>query len=193
MRGEQLVVPIPVMKTLLGPIAGLAVVLAGTFACGGASESGGGAAWPTGLAGNPAPDFSVAAIANGSGNVSLKEMRGKVVLVDFWGTYCEPCQKSFPKLQDLNTKYGGSGLKIVGISEDEEEQKGDIQGFAEKYGAKFTLVWDQGKVVSGQYKPPSMPSSIIIDKKGVVRYLHAGYRDGDEVQEEKEIKELLAE
>jgi cytochrome c biogenesis protein CcmG/thiol:disulfide interchange protein DsbE len=176
-------------RSFLGlAVAGLASAVAG---CGATSDKG--SDWPTTLVGNPAPDFSVATVTNGSGNVSLKDLRGKVVLVDFWGTYCEPCQKSFPKLQDLNTKYSTSGLKIVGISEDEPEQKDDIPGFADKYGAKFTIAWDKDKAVSGNYKPPAMPSSIIIDKKGVVRYVHAGYHDGDEVEEEKEIKTLLAE
>src|ERR1019366_2650340 len=70
-----------------------------------------------GLVGKPAPDFSVGAVANGKGKVALRELRGKVVLVDFWGTFCEPCKKSFPKLQDLQARYAKSGLKVVGISE----------------------------------------------------------------------------
>ncbi|HEY8039025.1 MAG TPA: TlpA disulfide reductase family protein, partial [Polyangiaceae bacterium] len=120
-----------------------------------------------------------------------KSMRGKVVLVDFWGTFCEPCKKSFPKLQDLNTKYSASGLRIVGISEDESDDKDKIPGFAGTYGAKFPLGWDEDKSIAKNYKPETMPSSFIIDKKGVVRYAHVGYHDGEEVEVEKEIKELL--
>jgi peroxiredoxin len=152
------------------------------------SESGGDS---NGLVGNPAPDFSVKAVAGGSGTVSLKSLRGKVVLVDFWGTFCEPCKKSFPKLQDLNTKYSTSGLRIVGISEDESDDKDKIPGFASSYGAKFTLGWDEDKSIAKSYKPDTMPSSFIIDKKGVVRYAHVGFHDGEEVEIEKEIKELL--
>ncbi len=152
-----------------------------------ASSSGGGG----GLVGNPAPDFSVKAIVGGKGSVSLKSLRGKVVLVDFWGTFCEPCKKSFPKLQDLNTKYAASGLSIVGISEDEVDDKDKIPGFADTYGAKFTLGWDEDKAVARSYKPETMPSSFLIDKKGVIRFAHVGYHDGEEVEVEKEIKELL--
>ncbi len=144
-----------------------------------------------GLVGNPAPDFSVKAVTGGSGTLSLKALRGKVVLVDFWGTFCEPCKKSFPKLQDLNTKYAASGLKIIGISEDESDDKDKIPGFADQYGAKFALGWDADKSIAKHYKPETMPSSFIIDKKGVVRYAHVGYHDGEEVEVEKEIKELL--
>jgi cytochrome c biogenesis protein CcmG/thiol:disulfide interchange protein DsbE len=164
------------------------------LACGASTESGKGSESggdTGGLVGNPAPDFSVKAVANSSGTLSLKSMRGKVVLIDFWGTFCEPCKKSFPKLQDLHTKYAASGLRIVGVSEDESDDKDKIPGFGDTYGAKFPLAWDGDKSIAKHYKPETMPSSFIIDKKGVVRYAHVGYHDGEEVEVEKEIKELL--
>jgi peroxiredoxin len=172
----------------------LAGSLVATAGCGGANEEGKGstsASDKAGLIGNPAPDFAVKAVAGSKGTLSLKSLRGKVVLVDFWGTYCEPCKKSFPKLQDLNTKYGASGLQIVGISEDEVDDKDKIPGFADTYGAKFALGWDEDKSIAKAYKPETMPSSFIIDKKGIVRYAHVGYHDGEEVEVEKEIQELL--
>jgi peroxiredoxin len=123
--------------------------------------------------------------------VALSDLRGSVVLIDFWGTFCEPCKKSFPKLEDLSEKYAASGLSIVAISEDEEEDKDKIPGFAETYGAKFKLGWDRDKSIARSYKPETMPSSFLIDKGGVVRFAHVGYHDGEETQVEKEIKELL--
>jgi cytochrome c biogenesis protein CcmG/thiol:disulfide interchange protein DsbE len=178
---------------VIGLLASLPLL--GLAGCGGTTENSKGSESAGGdnggLGGNPAPDFSVKAVTGGSGTVSLKSLRGKVVLVDFWGTFCEPCKKSFPKLQDLNTKYSASGLRIVGISEDESDDKDKIPGFATSYGAKFTLGWDEDKSIAKSYKPETMPSSFIIDKKGVVRYAHVGYHDGEEVQVEKEIKELL--
>src|SRR5450755_741832 len=112
-------------------------------------SSGGGVA----KVGKPAPDFSVAAVANAKGQLSLGDLKGKVVLVDFWGTFCEPCKKSFPKLQDLYTKYSASGLRIVGISEDEADDKGKIPDFASSFGAKFSLGWDEDKSAAHAYKP----------------------------------------
>ena len=173
---------------------GLAGVL-GVAACGAVatsgkgSESGGDSA---GLVGDPAPDFRVKVVTGGTGDVSLRSMRGKVVLVDFWGTFCEPCKKSFPKLQDLHTKYSASGLRIVGFCEDEPDEKDAIRGFANTYGAKFAVGWDEDKSIARSYKPETMPTSFLIDKSGVVRYSHVGYHDGEEVEVEKEIKELLA-
>ena len=170
---------------------GSALVLCGCGAVADGGKGGDSADSAGGLVGNPAPDFSVKALAGSKGTVSLKSLRGKVILVDFWGTFCDPCKKSFPKLQDLNTKFASSGLQIVGISEDEADDKDKIPGFAETYGAKFTLGWDEDKSIAKSYKPQTMPSSFIIDKKGVIRYAHVGYHDGEEVEVEKEIKELL--
>jgi cytochrome c biogenesis protein CcmG, thiol:disulfide interchange protein DsbE len=161
----------------------------------GSGSSGGAASAPqnpSGLVGNPAPDFNVSTVAGGPSKVSLKQLRGKVVLVDFWGTFCTPCKSSFPKLQALNAKYASSGLQIVGISEDEAEDKAKIPSFASTYGAKFPIGWDEDRSISQRYQPETMPSSFLIDRRGVVRFLHVGFRGGDEVQIEKEVQELLA-
>jgi peroxiredoxin len=145
-----------------------------------------------GLIGNPAPDFTVKR-ATGKGKIALSNLAGNVVVIDFWGTFCEPCKKSFPKLQDLSAKYGGSGLRVVAISEDEPEDKEKIAEFAQTYGAKFAIGWDEDKSVARHYKPETMPSSFIVDRKGIVRFAHVGYHDGEEVSLEKELKTLLDE
>ncbi len=182
----------------LAALASLAVVLAFPLSLagcgGGASESEGGSspAEAKGLVGKRAPDFSVTPLANGKSKVALSKLRGKVVLVDFWGTFCEPCKKSFPKLEDLHVKYGTSGLTIVGVSEDDPDDKDSIPGFASTYGAKFLVGWDRDKSIAKSYEPRTMPSSFLIDKNGVIRYAHAGYHDGEELEVEREVKELLA-
>jgi cytochrome c biogenesis protein CcmG/thiol:disulfide interchange protein DsbE len=166
-------------------------------ACGAGTEKGAdsaNAANPEGaggLVGNPAPDFHVKAVTGAKETISLKDLHGQVVLLDFWGTFCEPCKKSFPKLEELNRKYADSGLRVIGISEDEDEDKDKIPGFAGTYGAKFSLAWDEDKSVARQYKPETMPSSFLIDKDGVVRFEHVGYHDGEELDIEKEIRGLL--
>jgi cytochrome c biogenesis protein CcmG/thiol:disulfide interchange protein DsbE len=163
-------------------------------ACAAGSEGGRGAESaedPAGLVGNPAPDFSVKPVSGSKGTVSLKGLHGNVVLVDFWGTFCEPCKKSFPKLQDLYAKFSGQGLQVVGVSEDEVDDKGKIPTFATTYGAKFAIAWDEDKAIARRYKPDTMPSTFLIDRRGIVRFAHAGYHDGEEVQIQKEIEELL--
>lgn len=166
-------------------------IVASAIACG----SGGGGAGPTTggaqheLIGAAAPEFSQPA-AGGAGTVKLSALKGKVVIVDFWATWCGPCKESFPKLQELYTKYKASGLEIVGVSQDEENS--GIAEFGKSHGdVKFPLVWDDKKSIAGQWKPPSMPTSFVIDKNGIVRFAHVGYHDGDEAEIETELKSLL--
>jgi peroxiredoxin len=144
------------------------------------------------LLGNPAPDFTVKLLARHGAQLSLNDLRGQVVVLDFWGTYCAPCKQEMPKLQALNAKYAAEGLRIVGVSEDEAEDRDKILGFADSHGAKFAIAWDEDRSVAHQYKPDTMPSSYTIDRRGIVRYVHVGYRDGDDATMEKEVRGLLA-
>jgi peroxiredoxin len=181
------------MKTTLRILSAIACLCVPALGCGGSETASGGeanTAADTGhpLIGNSAPTFEIASV-NNKGKVSLANLNGKVVIVDFWATWCEPCKKSFPKLQDLYGKFKGSGLQIVALSEDDD--KSGIPEFGTSYGAEFPLLWDSDKAVAGKYNPGSMPATFIIDRKGVVRFLHRGYHDNEEVEIEKEIQGLL--
>lgn len=177
------------------PVACAFTALTVLAACGSGGEAGG-AKGPTStstsskdspLVGNPAPDFSVSRV-NGTGTVKLADLKGKVVLVDFWATWCVPCKKSFPKYQELYVKYKDK-IEIVGLSEDDDAQ--DIDAFSKTHGVKFPLGWDENKSIAGKYDPKAMPTAFVIDKAGVVRFAHKGYEDGDEAQLERELKELF--
>jgi cytochrome c biogenesis protein CcmG, thiol:disulfide interchange protein DsbE len=157
---------------------------AGSSSSGSDSESGGGKCDPA--PGKKAPDLTIESV-NGAGKASIEQ--GKVTLVDFWATWCEPCKKSFPKYQDLHTKYKASGLEIIAVSVDDEED--GIAEFAKTYGAKFPVGWDDGKKIAGCWKPEGMPTAFLIDKEGVVRHVHKGYHEGEDAEIEKEIKSLL--
>lgn len=152
----------------------------------GGSASGG--SKPSGAVkvGDQAPTFSIDSL-NGQGKVAVGN--GKVTIVDFWATWCEPCKKSFPKYQELYVKYKASGLEIAAVSVDDE--KGSIPAFAKSHGAKFPVGWDNGKKIADQYKPENMPTAYVVDKNGVVKFVHKGYHDGEEKELEKEIKSLL--
>jgi cytochrome c biogenesis protein CcmG/thiol:disulfide interchange protein DsbE len=161
-------------------------------ACSGGTDSGSGAATPGGgkheLLSNPGPDFAGDSV-NGKGKVALASLKGKVVIVDFWATWCQPCKKSFPKLEELRVKYGASGFEVVGVSEDDEGN--GVGDFGAANGAKFALLWDKDKSIANKWHPPTMPSTFIVDKKGVVRFVHMGYHDGEEKEIEAELKTLL--
>ena len=178
------------MKLALPLACALPLILAsllavGTIAC---PEAVGAADASHPLIGNPSPSFAVDSV-NGKGKVSTAGLSGKVVIVDFWATWCEPCKKSFPKLQDLNARYKADGLAVVGVSEDDD--KGGIKEFANSFGADFPLLWDSDKSIAGKWEPGSMPATFIIDRKGLVRFMHHGYHDGEELEIEKEVKSLL--
>lgn len=139
------------------------------------------------LKGKPAPDFTLQSL-DGK-NVRLADFRGKAVLLNFWATWCEPCKKSFPKLQSVYTKYKGQ-LEIVAISEDDENS--GLKEFGDAHGSvKFPLLWDDGKAIAAKWKPPTMPCTFIVDKTGVVKFVHVGYHDGAEDVIEKQVKSLI--
>jgi cytochrome c biogenesis protein CcmG/thiol:disulfide interchange protein DsbE len=152
---------------------------------GGGSSSSSGASHE--LVGAPAPAFELPGVAGG-GAESLAAHAGKVVVVDFWATWCEPCKQSFPAYQKLVTHMRGD-LVVVGISQD-DDAKG-IPAFLSETGAKFPVVWDDGKAVAKAYNPPTMPTAFVVDKSGIVRFVHVGYRAGDEATLEEEARSLL--
>jgi len=141
------------------------------------------------LLGTAGPAFSRPIVVGGQGATSIDALHGKVAIVDFWATWCEPCKKSFPKLQELNVKYGSSGVQIVGVSEDDDAD--GIPMFAKGLGTKFPLVWDSEKAIAAKWSPKSMPCTFILDRSGIVRFVHFGYHDGEEATIEQELKSLL--
>jgi len=143
------------------------------------------------LVGKPAPDFSADSVT-GEGPTSLKDAKGTVVILDFWATFCGPCKKSFPKYQALVEQFGGE-VNVLAVSVDEPDTvtKDQIVEFAKTTGVKFAVVWDKQQKAVKLYSPPTMPTSFVIDKEGVVRHVHSGYKDGEEDKIAEEVKTLL--
>ena len=139
------------------------------------------------LLGAAAPAFELAS-PDGKQKVDLASHVGKVVVVDFWATWCTPCHESFPAYQRLAEKFSGQ-VVVIGISVDEDPA--GIAKFAKETGAKFPLAWDDGQITSKSYQPPTMPTSYVIDKSGVVRFVHSGFHAGEEQELESELNSLL--
>ena len=134
-----------------------------------------------------APDFTLHAM--GGPNLRLKEQRGRVVMVNFWATWCGPCRQEMPQLNRLYEKYKGSGFVLLGVNVDDDVSK--AAEVATKLGVTFPVLLDTDKAVSKLYDLSTMPSTVIIDRDGKVRYVHRGYLTGYEDNYEKQIRELL--
>ena len=140
---------------------------------------------PTGEA---APDFT---LKNLDGNeVRLADQRGSTVLLDFWATWCPPCRKELPHIQQFHDKYGDDGLVILAISSD--SKKSDVRPFLEKNNYTFQVLFADGKVQK-DYQVRGIPAVYMIDRDGMVRFHHVGYSSGGEKELERHIKELLEE
>ena len=135
-----------------------------------------------------APDFTLHALSGGA-NLRLKEQRGRVVMVNFWATWCGPCRQEMPQLNRLYEKYKSSGFVLLGVNVDEDTSK--AADVAAKLGVTFPVLLDTDKAVSKLYDVSTMPSTMIIDRDGKVRYVHRGYLAGYEDSYEKQIRELL--
>ena len=134
-----------------------------------------------------APDFTLRTM-NGP-NLRLAEQRGRVVMVNFWATWCGPCRQEMPHLNRLYEKYRASGFVLLGVNVDDDT--GKAAEVATKLGLTFPVLLDTEKSVSKLYDVSTMPSTMIIDRNGQVRYVHRGYQAGYEDNYEKQIRELL--
>ncbi|MDP3822053.1 MAG: TlpA disulfide reductase family protein [Burkholderiales bacterium] len=136
-----------------------------------------------------APDFTLRTL--GGPNMRLQEQRGRVVLVNFWATWCAPCRQEMPHLNKLHDKYGSSGFVLLGVNVDDDTK--NAVDLATKLGLKFPVSFDNDKKVSRLYDLSAMPSTVLIDREGRVRYVHRGYRDGFENTYDQQIRGLLKE
>jgi peroxiredoxin len=135
----------------------------------------------------PAPDFTLRAMSGP--NQRLNELRGQVVMLNFWATWCGPCRQEMPHLNRLYEKYRASGFVLLGVNVDDEPR--NAVDLAKKLGLAFPVLLDTDKKVSGLYELNTMPSTVLIDRDGKVRYLHRGYLSGYEDVYDKQIRELL--
>jgi len=133
-----------------------------------------------------------ATYVTGEGPKTLADAKGKVVILDFWGTYCGPCKASFPKYQALLDQFG-KDLVIIAVSEDETDaaSENDLKKFAKDRGAKFVILWDKDKAAAKKFSPGTMPTSYVIDKEGKIAHVHTGYKDDEDKKIASEVKELM--
>lgn len=143
--------------------------------------------------GELAPDFILPGVRVSDGTVQLSELQGKVVYVDFWASWCLPCLRSLPQINGLYEQYREQGFEVVAITIDDPVE--DATEFLEDLDVPlaYTVVLDATADVMDQYRVVGMPTSFLIDRDGVVRKVHKGFREGDTELLEQALVPLLAE
>jgi peroxiredoxin len=136
------------------------------------------------------PAFSLAGLKD-KNKVDLNALRKKhkVILVDFWASWCEPCKLSMPILNRIDKKFRSKGVAVIGINVDNDRESG--LGFLKDNPVDFPLVFDEGKKTIDRVGVATMPSSFLIDASGKVKHIHKGYREGDDKKWEEEITAML--
>lgn len=166
------------VRSLLPAILGLALLAAAPAA----------RAADTLAAGQPFPVLKDFALEG-----TLPELAGaKVVIVDFWASWCAPCKASFPVYDQLQKDFGAKGVHIIAVNVDQNDKQ--MVAFLKKQPVSFSVVRDAQSKLVAQVKVPTMPTSFVIDAKGIVRFVHTGFH-GDETRKRyvEEINQLLQE
>lgn len=134
-----------------------------------------------------APDFN---LPTTSGTVSLSSLRGKVVYLDFWASWCVPCRQSFPWMAAIDDEYKNKGLVVLAVNLDKSRDLADA--FLERYSAPFTVAFDPDAKTAEAFRVQAMPSSFIVDRNGKIVYVHEGFEQAKAQSVEDRIKEVLS-
>ena len=136
-----------------------------------------------------APDFTLANRAGGQ--MSLSTLRGQVVMINFWASWCGPCRQEFPALDQIYAKYKPMGFTLVGINV--ESEKSDAERFLGTQKVSFPILFDPDNKVSGDFGVKAMPTTVLVDRQGRVRWQHMAYKPGDEVKYIEQVRAALRE
>lgn len=136
-----------------------------------------------------APDFTLKSM--GGKNLKLSEYRGQVVMINFWASWCGPCRQEMPHLDKLYQRYSSLGFTILGVNV--EENSKPAQDILNKSPVSFPVLFDTRNEVSKLYNVVAMPSTVLVDRNGNMRYLHKGYKPGYEVEYQNQVRALLRE
>lgn len=136
-----------------------------------------------------APDFTLKSLSGK--NLKLSEYAGNVVLLNFWASWCAPCRLEMPLLNDLHNKYEKLGFVVLGVNVEEQTDK--ARSYIADRPVDFPILFDDTNSVSKKYNVIAMPTTVMIDRNGNMRYLHQGYKPGDEKKYKKMVKKLVRE
>ena len=139
-------------------------------------------------AGDKAPDFRLPLLTQ-QGQVSLSMYKGKVVYVDFWASWCGPCRKSLPLLNELRKELGSKGFEVVAINLDEDIRDG--RAFLKEFPVNYPTLYDGAGKTPELYGVKGMPTSYLVDKQGRIQVIHQGFKPADIVNIRAQVSTLL--
>lgn len=137
----------------------------------------------------PAPDFALK--SESGANLRLSEFRGEVVMINFWASWCGPCRQEMPLLDELYSQYKPLGFTILGVNVEEDSSK--AKEVLEDIPVSFPVLFDTDSKVSKLYNVVAMPSTVLVDRDGNMRYLHRGYKPGYEDAYQEQVRALIRE
>ena len=137
----------------------------------------------------PAPDFTLKSTSGE--NIKLSELRGQVVLINFWASWCGPCRQEMPLLDQMYQKYSPLGFTLLGVNV--EQDSADAQRMLKDTPVTFPILFDAQNQVSKLYDVTAMPSTVLVDRDGKVRFMHKGYQPGYEDEYQTQIRALVRE
>lgn len=170
------------MKNRIAAAALLAAIVALALPAWAAADSAADAVTPT-----PAPGFTLP--ARDGRQVSLAQFKGNVVMLNFWASWCGPCRQEMPLLESIYQKYKDLGFTLVGVNV--EPDSGKANAWLKATPVNYPILYDTQSKVSQLYQVQAMPTTVIIDRKGMVRFLHRGYLPGDENEYLDSIRALI--
>lgn len=137
--------------------------------------------------GGVAPSFTLKDLTGKE--VSLADYRGKVVIIDFWATWCPPCRKELPHIQKIYDKYRDKGVTVLAITSESNIEK--VKDFIEEGGYSFPILIDRRGEANSAYGIRAIPMLFVLDKEGIIQHIHRGYSPEIEATLSKEIEDLL--
>jgi cytochrome c biogenesis protein CcmG, thiol:disulfide interchange protein DsbE len=123
--------------------------------------------------------------------MDLDSLRGHVVYLDLWASWCAPCRQSFPWMQVMKQTYERQGLSVIAINLDHDRT--DAERFLQRYHPDFVVQFDPQGTFAERFQVAGMPTSVLIDRHGITRFRHIGFRPVDREAYEQEVRALLAE
>ena len=146
-------------------------------------------AWAATVSG-PAPGFTLQ--SNSGEQVSLESLKGKVVMVNFWATWCVPCRQEMPHLQALYERYNSLGFELLAVNVEKNNAVG-ARKWLEETPVTFPVLFDPNNDVTKLYKVQTMPSTVLVARDGTMRFIHHGYKAGYENDYQTQVRALLRE